>query len=453
MRIKLPLIGQAYEHRSLDLSAQTLKGWFPEINNETGDIVTLQPWPGDKLFSSANGQDGGMYSFNGSLFKVSEETLYRVSSAGIRTAIGDISGSGLCSFVSNSDTMIIVRSGNVYSYNGSTLSLETDPDFEAPDYVTYLNNQAIYNGNNARFSVSDAGNLTTINGLNFASAESLPDDLLRPYVHRETLYLFGINSIEQWYNSGSGSPPFDRINNGTIPVGTNSPDSIASTQTHMYFLGSDNIVYRLLGSELTAVSIIPIAQEFSKYTSSGQGFVITLDGQNFYIITFKEAAWCYSESANSWFELTSGKPTSYIRAYNKHLISIDGSIFELDHDSFTSNGEAIRRERVSPPVTAASFMSGGDGLKVEYNQIEIVAKVVGSASNDGPKLMFDYSDDSGRTYSNQRMMQASRLGEYIWRFRINSLGSAYSRIFRVSYSEPTFISLHSAVANIEVSLG
>lgn len=53
-----------------------------------------------------------------------------------------------------------------------------------------------------------------------------------------------------------------------------------------------------------------------------------------------------------------------------------------------------------------------------------------------PKLMVDWSDDHGKTWSNQREQSMGKIGEYRKRVRFLRLGSARDRIFRISISDP-----------------
>ena len=53
-----------------------------------------------------------------------------------------------------------------------------------------------------------------------------------------------------------------------------------------------------------------------------------------------------------------------------------------------------------------------------------------------PKLMLDWSDDNGHTWSNQLSEPMGKLGEYDTRVMFRRLGSSRDRIFRISISDP-----------------
>jgi len=288
--------------------------------------------------------------------------------------------------------------------------------------------------------------LTEINGLNYATAESNGDPLVRPEVFSDTLYLFGTRTIEPWYNSGVGNPPFDKIQGSVIQRGLLAPHSVSSNQFAIYFLGDDNAVYRLSGSQLsTPLTTIPISQSIagSKNRFKAVGQCLDYDGQHFYILSIPdERTWVYCEESASWFELTLGynqNPfvvNSAISVYGKNYISFDSGLYEVTPEYFNQ----LIRVRSSSPVSAGLLGSQNEGLLLQYQSLEIIAKIIPRADTN-PTLSLDYSDDNGRTWSPPRDLQIGRLGNYTYRFKGRQLGSAYERVFRVSYSDESFCSI------------
>lgn len=462
MQISIPIIGQSYAHTDQELSNQSRKNWLVEVNRETLETISLQPFPGYTAFYSGTGLDGGMAVFNNELYKVSDTTLYKISSLGVASTIGTIAGSGLCSFGTNGSELLILRGGNVYSTTGTSVTLATDSDLESPDYVTVINNQALYNGTSRRFAVSDAGNLTSVNGLNYASKESRPGDLIRPYAFKEMVYLFGEGSIEQWWNSGVGNPPFDRIQGGLIERGLLAPKSVANNENYVYFLGDDYVIYRMAGSQVQPVSTIPITQDIKTYSSrsSAVGFCYTLEGQNHYQIYFpNEKTWVYKEVSNSWIELTTTykqteyPATSYAEAYSKQFIAVGGSVYYFDKNAYTNNGDVIVRETTTGAINAGMISPDLYGKKMEMSYFRIKARVNGLTTGQGsaPTVMFRYSDDFGATWSSERMMSAKPISAYEWDLTARRLGSFVNRIFKITFSDPCFCSIHRA--NAWVTLG
>ena len=458
MRINLPAIGQSYLHSDLRLSAQTCKNWYPELNKETSVILSLQQWPGTQSFATTTGDDRGCTFWNGLVYKVSGSTLHSINNAGVVTTIGSVGGIGRCVFPANTDYLVIVTSGLVYVYDGSTLTQNSSSELESPNYGAYLNNQWIYQGTNGRFGISNAGDPFTINALNYATAESAGDPLVRPYVFNQILFLFGTETIEQWYNSGVGDPPFDRIEQGIIQKGLGAADSLAHNDKVIYFFGDDRLVYQLAGNAVVSITTPALAREFQNYNdpSNAVGFTVTLNGQEFYIIQFpNEKTWAFNESSGGWFELTVGvneRPypaTSHVYAYGKHLMGDDGVLLSLDEDLNTYNGLTVIRERVTGLISGEMFGAEFIGKRIFMSQMEIIGKMKAPISTN-PVMMIDYSDDAGYTWSNARHKSLATTGNYNSIIKLTQLGSFKDRVFRYRISDDIHMSLHKVSGDITV---
>ena len=457
MRVNLPAVGQAYKHPDLALSAQVTKNWYPEINLETSAVVSLQPFPGATLFSSGSGVDRGMVEWGGMVYKVTGTTLYKIDSAGVQTSVGTISGSKRCTFPASTEFLVIVTSGLAYKYEGNALTLITDVDLESPDYGAYLNQQWIYQGKGARFAVSDAGQPDQINGLNYASAESEGDDLVRPYVFNQVLYLFGERNIESWYNSGVGNPPFDRIQGGIVQKGLAAADSVSSNDKFIYFLGSDRVVYRLSGAQASSITTIPIAVAFQGYSdvSDAIGFCYKYNGQDFYQLQIAGEAWVFNETAGGWFQLTvntneaAHPATSTLYAYGKTLIAVGGDLLELTDKASDFNGQTIVRERISGLITGELFGAEFTGRHCFMSRLEIIIKGV-PPIGDAPQIMLSWSDDAGFTWSNERVITCGVLGNYTFKAVAHQLGSFYDRVIKIRISDNSNYAIHRVTGDIDV---
>ena len=457
MRVNLPAIGQAYQHDDLRLSAQTCKNWWPEINKETSVVISLRQWPGAKVFASTVGDDRGAYEWKGLTYKVSGTTLYSINSAGVTSSIGSISGSKRCSFSDSTNYLVIVTSGFVYVYDGSILTQNTSDTLEAPNYGAYLNSQWIYQGQDGRFGISNAGDPFTISALNYATAESNGDPLLRPYVFNQIVYLFGTETIEQWYNSGVGDPPFDRIEQGIIQKGLGAADSLAHNDKVIYFFGDDRIIYQLAGNAIQSITTPALAAEFQGYSdpSNAIGYTLTINGQDFYLIQFpNEKTWAFNQNAGGWFELTVGTNetpypvSSHVYAFGKHLMADGGDLLELDENLNTYNGQTVIRERATGLISGEAFSPEAIDKKIFMSRQSVIGKCKAPVNTD-PVVMVDYSNDAGYTFSNPKFKKLPKNGNYSGRLALlTRLGSFKDRIFRYRVSDDVNVSLHRVSGDI-----
>lgn len=456
--IPIDICGQTYQDRSPQLSSQLTRNMYLGQGRAGESKFVLYDFPGCKPFATGVAADRGMTLFQGVVYSVQGTTLYSVSSSGTLTSIGTIGSGNRCVFRNNGSILVIVTGGIVYTYDGTTLAVETDADLESPRGVAYLNNQFLFDGDGGRFVAADAGT-TDIDGLSYATAESHPDDLLIPYDFDQLVYMFGEQSIEPWFNSGVGSPPFDRLDQGIIQLGLGAIHSVANDDQFIYFLADNGAVYKLKGSSVQRISTPAIDNAVASYTKGDAvGFCFTYHGQDFYQINFPEISLLYSATFGYWVELSNGLngerhlANSYVFAYDKHLVAdyMTGNIYELDPLTYTDNGETRLRTRILPPLTGAQM--GIHGRRVIAGRLQLDMEVgVGLASGQGsvPQIMCEWSNDGGKTWGNQSFVEIGEAGEYSKKVEFFQFASGYSLVARISCSDPVYLSIFSAFADVD----
>lgn len=462
MLIPLNITGETYESNSPPLSRQITRNLYPEIQetDSSKSKFVLMPFPGLKLFSTATGVDRGILAHVGTLYKVTGTTLYSVNVSGTHTALGTVPGSGRCIIEPIGSNLVIVTGGRVFYY-ASAISEVLDTDLEQPSSAAHLNNQILYDGTGGRFVSSDVGDATSINGLNYAAAESAPDNLTRIYTFEQLAYMMGDDTIEPWFNSGIGKPPFDRVQGGILQIGLLGLHTVSNNKQAMYWLGSDHHVYRMVGGQGVSITPFPIAEAIRKLgtleTATAVGFCFTYNGQEFYQINFDSCSFCYSERSQRWFDVGEEGARHYANGYanifGKHLVSDyrNGNIYEIDTDTFTANDDTITRVRDTGPLH--SGMMGAPGKEFELDRFELIMQVGnGAITGQGvePVVMLSVSND-GYTWSEEMWGEVGRLGEYLYKVEWGPLGAFESCRFRARMSDPVYWAIYSAAA--DVSLG
>lgn len=464
MLVDLNITGSTYENRSGPLSNQVTRNFYPEVqdNPSTKSSYVLQSFPGLKLFGTASGTNRGLFQHAGTLYKITGTTLYTVDSSGTHTNVGTIPGTGKCIIAPLVSDIIIVTGGRVFLYDGSVTEV-TDGDLESPNAAAHINNQIIYDGDNSRFAVSDVGDATTIQGTNYAAAESDADVLIRPYSFNQVVYMMGEETIEPWYNSGVGSPPFDRIQGGIMQVGLAALRSVASNQRFIYFLGNDNHIHRIEGTSEQRITPFPIAREIKTYSTSNvsaaTGFTFSAAGQEFYQINFTDRSFCFHENSGQWFETGEDGNRHWAdmsaQSFRKTLVNDyrNGNIYELDIDTYDRNGSVLTRERVTGPLWGG--MVGAPGKEIEVNRFELIMEtgtgiITGQGSD--PKIMLQTSPDGGKTWSTEMWGDIGPMGDFLYKVEWGPLGAYGSVLFRIKTSDPVYYSIHSAAADIEVGI-
>lgn len=465
MLVPVNLTGNSYSVKARSLTKQVTRNLHPVLisddPNMNGSYI-LESFVGNALFAENEGVSRGVVEFNGLLYRILGTSLFEVSSTGIHTYKGTVLGADRCIFSKLGDDLIIVTSGQVYIFR-SSLNQIADIDLESPSSATHLNNAVIFDGEDGRFVVSAIGDASDIPALNYATAESDVDDLVRVYAFEEQLYLFGTRTIERWWNSGVGSPPYDRIQGGILQKGLAALYSVADNGEYMFFLGDDFNVYSLRGGQLQKISTLALAYEFDSYThlSEASGWCMNLRGDWYYVLSFPtdNKTWVYKIGLG-WFEWSSGIEggrniaSSHVFVYNKHIVDAeDGNLYELNFDTYTENADPIIRLRDSAPLHGGALRK--EGKRLTMNRLELIMEVgVGILEGQGsdPEIMLQFSDDGGKTFSAETRGKIGQLGSYLWRVEWHCLGSFYSRIIRIKMSDPVFLSIHRAAADIEVGI-
>lgn len=472
MLIPINITGGSYEHKSRPLSKQVTRNFWPQLQGtkKGRSEYILQSFYGLKDFYDGSGatMDRGMLQNQGTLYKITDTSLYTVSSAGVHTLLGTIPGTNRC-IIKALGAQIIIANGHglIYVWDGSSLTQNTSANLGTPRGVAVLNNQAIYDaGTGQGFDVSDVGLPSTIDGLNNASAESASDELLIPYAWRETLYLFGRETIELWWNSGQGNPPFDKVQGAVINMGLGGIYSVADTPDFQFFFGSDRQFHSLTpGTSAvdTVISTPAMAKEIAEYATVDDciGWTMELEGQWFYVATFptQDVTWVFPVGGE-WFQWGSSdtgriRANSYAYAFGKHLVAEhdSGSIYELDAETYTDASETITRTRDTAPIHAG--LLGADNKEFEINSFELILETgIGLLSGQGsdPRVMVSVSRDGGKTFGTERFLKVGALGERV-KVRTNGLGRFRSAcVIRVRVSDPIYWAIYSANIDAEVCI-
>lgn len=455
-RVPINLAGPSSKNRSAFLNNEFTQNFYIESDKEG---TTLHPFPGCKPFHSNpldTEKDRGMTVFKDELYKLSGEFFYKIDSAGSATVLGSIPGNGRVIFANDGTDLFIATGSSPYVYNTS-LSIISDSDFESPTSVDYINAQAVVDGTGTRFGVSDVLNIDSINPLNYATATASPGDLLRVYVFEDFLYLFCTDNAERWYNSGVGNPPFDRIDGGSIRVGLGATYSVSSSDNFVYFLGGDKKVYRLRASTEESITPASISNQIESFSdvSDAIGFCFNFQGQSFYFLTFPTAnkTFLYSENYNQWVNLSYGVngarhlANSYAFCYGKHLVADyqNGSVYELDIDTYTDNSEVIQRIRVVPNLTGDLLSAPGQRILMRKLELSI-ERGIGNSDQQDPVIMVEFSADAGKTWRSLQYVKAGRSGQFLQKLDYDLMASFYEGTFRITTSDPNQFSLKSAAA-------
>lgn len=460
--VNLPLVGPTYTNRSLPVGSQVTRGFYVTVNDQGGERLSFQPFPGLKAFATGVAVPRGTGVLDGVLYEIMGTKLYKIASDATVTEIGTIDGSDRCVLKSDGTNIVITTgAGKPYTYDGTTLTQGTDTDLPNASTCSYINRRMVYDGDNGDVVFPDLDTPLTVNSLNITKADAKPDDMLAVYAHKQQVYAFGVDSIQPLYNSGEDNPPFDFILNATQEIGLEAIHSIDSNNNAIYFLGGDLNIYQLAGLSLRPIGNPAIGQAIEEYTKTDDayGVCFTIDNQNFYLLSFPTAneSWLFSESSGLWTNLAYGDGNqhliySYENVYGKHLVSDrrNGNIYELDFDTHTDNGDTIYRQRDTVSINGGTFSKPGATIFMNYLHLEIETGT--SLVTSESQIIMQYSDDNGRSWSTERWLSIGEQGEYKHELYWWGMGSFKNRMFRFKMTDPIKWVLIKLSADVELDV-
>lgn len=342
---------------------------------------------------------------------------------------------------------------DAYIITGFQEILDDDFTSRGAGDVEFMDNFLLFREpNSARFFGADLGSATSFDALQFAVADTSPDNLVGMLgIHRQ-LIMFGANSGEIFENTGAAGFPFERNINGTFNEGCLSAGSIAMQDNVAFWVADDYTVRRLDGIVPVRVSNHAVEQWLSGVTvNSLEGFSYDQDGHFFYGLSADEGTWVLDVTTNEWHEReTYGKdnwlPRYFERFAGKQLVGDwdSNKIGYLDFGTYTEWGTTQRMEWTYQPVFA-------EGIRAFHDRLEIVLETgVGLTTGQGsdPKVMLEYSDDGGMTWQAMPDRTFGKLGERLSRCVWHNLGSSRQRVYRCAVSDPVEVSVTDTLLEV-----
>lgn len=366
----------------------------------------------------------------------------------------------------NGTTVAIADGSALRSFNPSTLALTTVSNNPA-ECVEFIDGYFVFNhSGTGQFQISQLYG-TTIDPLDFATAEGSPDKLISLIADHRELWLFGENSTEVWFNSGNTDFPFERIQGAFIEQGCAAKYSVAKMDNTVFWLSSDDrgqgTVQRAAGYQPQRISTHALEFAIAGYSRIDDAVAYTYqqEGHSFYLLTFPtgNATWCFDASTGLWHERAWRNPLD--GSLNRHRSSCHaaisgtnivgdwetGYLYELDLDTYTDNSNPITRMRSCPHLAS--------DLKWQFfNSLQIDMETgIGVASGQGvnPQVMLQCSDDGGLTWGNAVWATAGgQIGATKTRVRWRRLGKSRDRVFKVTITDPVKVVMVGASADVAV---
>jgi len=422
-------------------NASRLVNCWAQAANGKGEIEVVGV-PGIATSSALEGAGRGLVVSDGRLYAVAGETLYDAVTG---SAKGTIPGNGRLMFAAAVGGFV---TDNGYYYNGTVTQI-TDEDKVPWSSVGFLDGRVTYTeANTGRFGAMELNSLSSIDGLDFATAESAPDNLVTHTVDHGEAILFGTESGEKWWNSGAAGFPLERTSDGRIEIGALARLGITKADNSVFWLASDRTGRRLSGQTPVKVSQVGVEEALSRYgtLTDCEAFSFTWNGNIHVVFRFPSegATWVFNVTTSEWWEST--VPIVAAAHYNGRVYvqHEDGAVGYFTSAAHTWFGENPRYE-----VTFPNLYSGQGRQFI--SQLDVVLRAGDAPAGVIPKMTCEVSHDGGNTWHTLPVREIGRIGEYAKVLRWNRLGSGRDTVIRLSCADP--VPFHLVDAQIEAAGG
>lgn len=467
--VEVPFLGGVGPGRSVAANPLRRLNWFTEIEKDTG-LKTLQITPGMTLFAAnGNNQSRGEHQLDDYLYVVQAGTFYEVNNAGVFTSRGTLNTtSGRVTMADNGTQIVIVDGTDMYVYVPATNAYSTlgsPASTYHASIVIYANGYfAVPKADSGEWYISALGDGLTWDSLDFADAETFPDNLESMIADNGQVWLFGGYSTEVWYNSGDADFPFRIISGSNIEWGIKAKYSVAKVDNRLVWLanppgGGGPVVVRNNGFNVERISTHAIEYLIGQYTTIGDAFAFSYaeEGHYFYVLTFPtgNATFVWDSATGEWHERSSSpigvgryRANSYAYYIGQHIVGDyqTGNLYRMKLGVYDENGETIRSEiRVKINEHRQNY------VKHKMLQVEFQTGVgLSTGQGSDPQAMLDWSDDGGFTWSNEHWRSLGAIGNYLTRVIWRRLGMSRDRVYRLAVTDPVQRTILGASLEVEV---
>jgi hypothetical protein len=390
------------------------------------------------------------------MLAVSGERLYTIDDDGVDTEVGTIAGTLPVSMASNGLEVLIVSDTNSYLWDGTTLATVTDVDYPDAGSVCFVGQYfAVHDRDTGRFYISSLLDGSAWDALDFATAESEPDNLVRVLSDSGDLILMGAKTVETWPVTGDLDFPFQRAGS-TLTLGLIGRDAVAQIDNSFIWLASDRTVRVLRAVTPQRVSTHDIERIIQAWPDPdlSRAFAYTLGGHSYWCLWNPHGCVIWDATTGLWHERVSfGRNTwrcaTAIQIWNNVYLGdpVDGVIYQADESAHDEAGAAMVREFVTIPQGPGGAPFTLDAVEME---IEVGVGVGGSGQGSDPEVWLRMSRDSGETFGGRLLRsigaRGARRRRVVWR----NLGQfpPHGGVIAFGCSDPVRVALTAAWADI-----
>jgi hypothetical protein len=400
------------------------------------------------------------------LYVINGDKAYTVTKAGsaytVTELTGDaISGSGPVIMARNMRAavqILIVHSGGMSKIESDTVADFSDPDLPSANSVDFMDGYFFVTSGDGRVFASGINDVT-FSSLDYATAESSPDGLVRAVSFGRDLLLMGGTTTEFWGNTGNATGfPFTR--GPVIPVGLKTASAVAGFEVGfpdpLVWVANDNTVRRLVGYDAQIISSPTLERLIEAAGDDIEASVYNAGGRSFWMLTGPTWTWAFDMRTGSWHERQSYGLTRWRARFGANAFG-EWLTFDRDTNKMFVLDAAYRWEDTQPLIwevrSTQDHRFPGRILvnRASFNFVTGVGRDTGiDPIETNPQVSISWSNDGGRTFGNELLRSLGSQGEQrsidIWRC---GLTGPNGRQWRLRCSDPVEVSLIGGAMDVE----
>lgn len=445
---QIPILGLGFQSGFPAVTAQErVNCYLEEVKDGDKYRIAAFGTPGkEQFFDLGASPIRGVFSYGDYGYVIQDNELFQVNNGGTCTSKGTIgTSSGFVSMACNG-TQIFIADGtaNAYYYTIATgvLAQSDSPAIETCCFMDgYIVGNEIDTG---KYYISNLYNAAVWDPLDFASAESNPDNLVRVFADHGGVLLFGDFTTEIVGNNGAEDFPFSRIGY-PIEWGLIAKQSVAKLGDQVAFLARNRMgeaqVVLMSGYNPREISTHDIDRILNNSTTleSATAFSYMLNGHQFYQLNAAGYSFLYDISTGAWSQvkgylLDRDRGEMAFNLINRIIVTDydNGKAYTVSDDVYDDNGDPLIMS-----ITGKHLFNSADRVTVSELFVDLV-NGVGATTGQGsdPQIMLKVSKDGGNTWGNEQWKSFGAIGRFLTRVSWWRLGRAYEFTFRISISDP-----------------
>lgn len=478
---RISVVGPSSQAERSKAGAQRSVNWFPVKPERDGDEWFLRGRPGLlELCELARTPIRGLHVHEYSLFSVAGGRIYSVTVDGtifdwsalvpgatLPTTTGRVVMASL-------GTVLIIGDGTgFYALDTGLQTFSLIAGAPRGTFCLTFNLRVLYQEfNTGKVWYSELNDPTNIEGLNFFTAESLPDAIVAMTATEDQVWLHGENGTEVWFDSGDADNPFQRISGGVMYSGCAHPHTALRLDNSIWWVETDkdgaHIVRRSNGFTPQRVSTSAVERFIAQAAPGGlSAYSYQEDGHIFYCLnamslntggTGVQSTWCFDLQTQEWHERawlnrsTGDQQRHRVEfhafVYGRHVVGDyeNGKLYFQSLDYHSDDGQEIRRSRIMK-----RFNDGGRNLIVDELWLDFATGVGldGAGQGTDPLVMLRCAPEGGG-FGSEVTCPLGAIGEYDQQVRFHGLGVGRDWLFEVSVSDPVFTALMGAEVKYRV---